>query len=128
MLMAPPGSDERRAAEALVQQALEAVARASKGLSLHLCTVSRPALAGLLEGPLRAAIHIPQARSSSWHVLITCCSLYISSWADTLETCSLPPRYQSAVERCDFWCAPRCTQQSWTSWQWLGLTCPACVP
>lgn len=55
------GSEERRRTEALVQQALEAVSRASKGFSLQLCTQTRPAIGDLLAPPLRAAIHIPQA-------------------------------------------------------------------
>jgi hypothetical protein len=71
IIVANTGSDERRGAEALVQQALEAVARASKGFSLHLCTVSRPRLADLLEGPLHAAIHIPQARASARTLQLT---------------------------------------------------------
>lgn len=58
------GSEERRRTEALVQQALEAVSRVSKGFSLQLCTQTRPAIGDLLAGPLRAAIHIPQARRS----------------------------------------------------------------
>ena len=55
---------ERRASEALVQQAVEAVARTSKGFSLNLCTRARPGLADLLAEPLRAAIAIPQARAT----------------------------------------------------------------
>ena len=54
------GSMQRRAAEALVQQALDAAARASKGFSLHLCTQARPRIGDLLAGPLQAAISIPQ--------------------------------------------------------------------
>ncbi len=52
---------QRRAAEALVQQALDAASRASKGFSLALCTQKRPRLGDLLAGPLQAAISIPQA-------------------------------------------------------------------
>ena len=54
------GSMQRRAAEALVQQALDAAARASKGFSLHLCAQARPHIGDLLAGPLQAAISIPQ--------------------------------------------------------------------
>ncbi|CAL8470725.1 g10267 [Coccomyxa elongata] len=57
---AAAGSGERRQAEALVQQALEAVSRSSKGFSLQLCTQTRPAIGELLAPPLRAAILIPQ--------------------------------------------------------------------
>ncbi|CAK0782799.1 hypothetical protein CVIRNUC_005994 [Coccomyxa viridis] len=57
---APQGSVQRRAAEALVQQALDAASRASKGFSLALCTQKRPRLGDLLAGPLQAAISIPQ--------------------------------------------------------------------
>ena len=55
------GSVQRRGAEALVQQALDAASRASKGFSLALCTQKRPRLGDLLAGPLQAAISIPQA-------------------------------------------------------------------
>lgn len=61
--MCLPGSMQRRTAEALVQQALDAAARASKGFSLHLCTQSRPHIGDLLAGPLQAAISIPQVRT-----------------------------------------------------------------
>lgn len=54
------GSVQRRTAEALVQQALDAAARASKGFSLNLCTQARPQIGDLLAGPLQAAISIPQ--------------------------------------------------------------------
>jgi hypothetical protein len=54
------GSGERKAAEVLVQQALEAVSRASKGFSLQLCTQTRPQIGDLLAAPLQAAIHILQ--------------------------------------------------------------------
>lgn len=54
------GSEERRAAEALVQQALEAISRASKGFTLQLCTQTRPQIGELMAGPLQAAIHIVQ--------------------------------------------------------------------
>lgn len=47
---------------ALVLQALEAVARVSKGFGLALCTRQRPALGDLLAAPLQAAIRIPQVR------------------------------------------------------------------
>jgi hypothetical protein len=58
-----------------VQQALEAVARASKGFSLHLVTRARPALADLLSGPLRAAIAIPQARAAPAVPPLLACTL-----------------------------------------------------
>ena len=58
------GSVPRREAEALVQQALDAAARASKGFSHHLCTQARPKIGDLLAGPLQAAISIPQVRAA----------------------------------------------------------------
>ena len=58
------GSVPRREAEALVQQALDAAARASKGFSHHLCTQVRPKIGDLLAGPLQAAISIPQVRTA----------------------------------------------------------------
>lgn len=57
------GGPGGRGAAALVQQALEAVSRASKGFSLALCTRQRPAIGDLLAAPLQAAIRIPQARA-----------------------------------------------------------------
>ena len=45
----------------LVQQALEAVTRVAKGLSLKLCTEARPELGGLLAGALQAAVAAPRA-------------------------------------------------------------------
>ena len=45
----------------LVQQALEAVTRLAKGLSLRLCTEARPQLGALLAGALRAAVAAPRA-------------------------------------------------------------------
>ena len=62
LIMCLPGTMQRRTAEALVQQALDAAARASKGFSLHLCTQARPHIGDLLAGPLQAAISIPQVR------------------------------------------------------------------
>ena len=59
--MSTAGSVQRRIAEALVQQALDAASRASKGFSLALCTQKRPHLGNLLAEPLQAAISIPQA-------------------------------------------------------------------
>jgi len=60
MYVSVPGSMQRRIAEALVQQALDAAARASKGFSLNLCTLARPHIGDLLAGPLQAAVSIPQ--------------------------------------------------------------------
>jgi exportin-T len=45
----------------LVQQALEAVTRLGKGLSLRLCTESRPEIGALLAGALQAAVAAPRA-------------------------------------------------------------------
>lgn len=45
----------------LVQQALEAVTRVAKGLSLRLCTETRPQMGGLLAGALQAAVAAPRA-------------------------------------------------------------------
>lgn len=49
----------------LVQQALEAVTRVAKGLSLRLCTEARPELGGLLAGALQAAVAAPRALPSN---------------------------------------------------------------
>ena len=57
---AAAGAPAGRAAAAAVLQALEAIARVSKGFSLAL-TTKRPALGDLLAAPLAAAIRIPSA-------------------------------------------------------------------
>ena len=49
----------------LVQQALEAVTRVARGLSLRLCTEARPELGGLLVGALQAAVAAPRALPGS---------------------------------------------------------------
>lgn len=49
----------------LVQQALEAVTRVAKGLSLRLCTEARPELGALLAGALQAAVAAPRALPSN---------------------------------------------------------------
>lgn len=43
----------------MVQQALEAITRTSKGLSLALCTRSRPDVGALLQRPLQLALQCP---------------------------------------------------------------------
>ena len=48
-----------QAASAQVQQALEALTRLAKGLSLSLCIRSRPQIGDLLHRPLRAALQVP---------------------------------------------------------------------
>lgn len=45
-------------------QALEGLNRLSKGLTLQLCTVKRPAVGESLAAPLQAALRIPQVLSS----------------------------------------------------------------
>ncbi len=70
MSAALAGSVRRREAEALVQQAHDAAARASKGFSHHLCTQARPKIGDLLAGPLQAAISIPQVRAAQELCLI----------------------------------------------------------
>ena len=52
-----------QAASAQVQQALEALTRLAKGLSLSLCTRSRPQIGDLLHRPLRAALQVPLVRA-----------------------------------------------------------------
>lgn len=56
--------------EALLQQALEAVTRLSKGFSLQLCTRLRPQLGVLLAAPLDAARQIPQVTRPRAAVLL----------------------------------------------------------
>eukprot|EP00884_Botryococcus_braunii_P015515 jgi/Botrbrau1/2647/Bobra.0203s0001.1 len=54
------GGQGQPQSEALLQQALEAVTRLSKGFSLQLCSQKRPNLGALLAAPLDAALHIPK--------------------------------------------------------------------
>ena len=52
-----------------MQQALEGLTRLAKGLSLNLCTRSRPQIGELLHRPLTAALQVPLVCSR-----LLCCS------------------------------------------------------
>ncbi len=109
------GGPGGRGAAALVQQALEAVSRASKGFSLALCTRQRPAIGDLLAAPLQAAIRIPQARAPR-PGLLELLRLGVGAWPSAARadapgdalSLSLLHRNARCPARSAHWPKPRC--------------------